>query len=195
MKIGIEGKNLIKKYEGCKLEAYLCPSGIWTIGIGHTSKVTKGMKITETQAEEYFYSDIAYSEKCVNNLKLNLNQNQFDALVSFTFNCGAGSLATLTKNRTLAQIAEALTLYVKDSKGRTLQGLVNRRKDEKALFLKNNNRYRVNATVLNVREQPNTSCKIIGYLTKGCIVTIQPVNKDWAKYSNGYISMNYLVKL
>lgn len=135
MNISQNGIDLIKKHEGCHLTAYLCPSGKWTIGYGHTSKVKKGMQITQEQAEEYLRKDYESSEKAVNALGRNLNQNQFDALVSFTFNCGAGNLKTLCHNRKLNVIAEKILLYNKGG-GKVLNGLVKRRKEEQALFLK-----------------------------------------------------------
>ena len=134
MNISQKGIDLIKKYEGLRLEAYLCPAGVWTIGYGHTSGVKKGMKITEWQAEDYLRRDCESSEKAVKALGRNLNQNQFDALVSFTFNCGAGNLKTLCHNRTLGVISEKILLYNKAG-GKVLNGLVKRRKDEQALFL------------------------------------------------------------
>lgn len=135
MNISQTGLELIKKYEGCRLKSYKCPAGVWTIGYGHTAGVKEGQTITQAQAEQYLKEDMVkyegYVEKYVS---LTLNQNQFDALVSFTYNCGAGNLQKLVKNRNHAQIAEALTLYNKAT-GKVLPGLVKRRAEEKALFL------------------------------------------------------------
>lgn len=200
MKSSNNCKKLIAEFEGCRLKAYKCPSGIWTIGIGHTGGVSANMTITQEQADKFFAADISRFEAAVNKLKLNLNQNQFDALVSFTYNAGEGCLATLCKNRTLPQIAEALLLYNKSSSGQVLEGLIRRRKAERALFLTAcssaaSNKYKVIATVLNVRSAPNTSCNIIGYLSKNCTITAVPVGNGWAKYNNGFVSMQYLSKL
>lgn len=134
MNISEKGINLIKKFEGCHLTAYLCPAGKWTIGYGHTAGVKKGMRITQAQAEEYLRQDCKSSERAVNALGRKLNQNQFDALVSFAFNCGVGNLRTLCRNRSMEVIAEKILLYTKAG-GRTLKGLVKRRKEERALFL------------------------------------------------------------
>ena len=135
MKISQNGINLIKKYEGCHLTAYQCPSGIWTIGYGHTVGVKEGMKIAQQQAEELLSQDLQKYEQYVElNCKFTLTQNQFDALVSFTYNCGVGNLKTLIKDRTPEQIADAILLYNKGG-GKVLQGLVKRRKEEQALFL------------------------------------------------------------
>ena len=136
MKINNEGLNLIKSFEGCRLTAYKCPAGVWTIGYGHTAGVKQGMVISQEQAENMLKSDLKQYEKQVtDNVKLELTENQFSALVSFTYNCGVGNLRTLVKNRTLAQIAEALLLYNK-ANGKVLAGLVRRREAERELFLK-----------------------------------------------------------
>ena len=98
MKASGRCKDLIKKYEGCKLEAYKCPAGIWTIGYGHTdSNVTSGTIITQDEADELFNKDILKFEKAVSHMvKTTINQNQFDALVSFAFNLGNGALLNST---------------------------------------------------------------------------------------------------
>lgn len=138
MKISENGINLIKFFEGERLTAYKCSANVWTIGIGHTglvdgAQIHEGMTITSQKSIELLKEDIRYFEDAVNKISLSLNQNQFDALVSFSFNCGVGSLQTLIKNRTLEQIGEALLLYNKAG-GKVLQGLVNRRKKERELF-------------------------------------------------------------
>ena len=97
-KIGQAGLALIKQYEGCRLAAYRCAAGVWTIGYGHTAGVHSGMTITQAQADAYLQQDIAKFAGYVNNpayvpITANLNQNQFDALVSFAFNLGAGNRA------------------------------------------------------------------------------------------------------
>lgn len=137
MKTSVNGLNLIKTFEGCRLTAYKCPAGIWTIGVGHTGGIKQGMTITQAQADEYLRKDVERFEKAVNVYvtKLGLNQNQFDALVSFTFNGGEGMLQTLCKNRNAKQIADALLLYNKGG-GKVLPGLVKRREAERALFIK-----------------------------------------------------------
>ena len=135
MKISKKGIDLIKKFEGCSLVAYKCPSGIWTIGYGHTGGVEKGQKITQKEADSYFINDIKRFELYVeDNVKIKLNQNQFDALVSFTYNCGVANLRKLTNNRNTAAIAAAIPLYNK-SNGKTLEGLKKRRQEEYELFI------------------------------------------------------------
>lgn len=136
MVTSINGINLIKKFEGCRLTAYRCSAGVLTIGYGHTKGVTEGMTITEQQATDFLKSDLKTSENAVNKYSAySFNQNQFDALVSFTFNCGSGNLSKLTAKgtRTPTEISNALLLYNK-ANGKKLAGLVKRRQAEKVLF-------------------------------------------------------------
>lgn len=138
MKTSQRGINLIKEFEGLRLTAYKCPAGVYTIGYGHTRGVKRGMKITEEEASAYLTSDLRNSEKAVEryNSIYHWNQNEFDALVSFTFNCGASNLRALLRNgrRNRSQIAATLPLYRKAG-GKVLKGLERRRATEKALFL------------------------------------------------------------
>lgn len=136
MKISSNGLGLIKQFEGCRLKAYKCVNTekYYTIGYGHYgADVSSNMTITQAQADAFLVADIAKFESHVNATGLMLNQNQFDALVSFTYNCGQGNLKKLIANRTLSQIADAMLLYNK-SGGKVLPGLVNRRKAEQTLF-------------------------------------------------------------
>ena len=138
MKTSQRGINLIKQFEGVRLTAYKCPAGVYTIGYGHTRGVTRGMKITEEEASAYLTADLLNSEKAVERYDsvYHWSQNEFDALVSFTFNCGATNLRALLRNgrRNRSQIAETLPLYRKAG-GKVLKGLERRRAAEKALFL------------------------------------------------------------
>lgn len=137
MKISENGLSLIKRYEGCRLTAYRCPAGVLTIGYGHTSGVTEGMVITQRQADDYLQVDVAWAEEAVNKYydTYKWNQNQFDALVSFTFNCGAGNLKTLLRDgcRTIAEISEKIPAY-NQANGEVLPGLVRRRAEERVIF-------------------------------------------------------------
>lgn len=135
MKISEAGLNLIKQFEGCYLTAYKDPVGIPTIGYGHTKGVKLGQKITQAQADTYLRQDVASAEKAVSKYKYNYNINQFSALVSFTYNCGAGNLKQITNNgsRTLEQISARLPNYNKAG-GKVLTGLIRRRAAEKKLF-------------------------------------------------------------
>ncbi|MCM3176235.1 lysozyme [Paenibacillus sp. MER 99-2] len=143
-KISEEGISFIKKHEGVRLTAYkpVKAERFYTIGYGHYgSDVTPNMVITLKQAENILLSDLRKFENFVNNpsyvpMTEILNQNQFDALVSFAFNTGQGNLKKLCgNNRTLKDISEAILLYVNGASG-VLQGLVTRRKAERELFLK-----------------------------------------------------------
>lgn len=137
MKISKKGLDLIKSFETCQLTAYKAvPSEkYYTIGWGHNgADVKAGMVISSAQAEAYLAVDIARFEKAVNDTGLQLNQNQFDSLTSFVYNCGIKNLKNLINNRTLPQIADAMLLYNK-SGGKVLNGLVRRRNAERALFL------------------------------------------------------------
>ena len=141
MKISNKGKDLIKKYEGCKLEAYKCPAGIWTIGYGHTDgNVTSGTIISQEQADKLFNQDIKKFEKGVGQMvKVLVNQNQFDALVSFSFNLGLGALqnSTLLKKLNTKDYQGAANEFDRwvYGGGKKLEGLVRRRREEKELFL------------------------------------------------------------
>ena len=137
MEINNAGLQLIKTFEGCVLHAYkpVQEERYYTIGYGHYgADVQPNATITQAQADNLLKADLKKYEHEVNTLGLNFNENQFSALVSFCYNCGAGALRTLTNNRNNAQIAEALLLYVNGANGR-LEGLVRRREAEKKLFL------------------------------------------------------------
>lgn len=137
LSISNTGLALIKKFEGCRLTSYQDSVGVWTIGYGHTSNVKKGQTITLSQAEVFLKADCAAAEKAVNSYagKYHWNQNQFDALVSFTFNCGSGNLKTLLNNgnRSIAEISAKIPAYHKAGT-QVLQGLIKRRAAEKELF-------------------------------------------------------------
>lgn len=137
MKISSKGVSLIKQFEGCRLKAYKCPAGVWTIGYGHTAGVKCGDIITQETADAYLRDDLRTYENAVRKYDsiYHFNQNQFDALVSFTYNCGAGNLKNLTQSgkRTIAQISAKILLYNK-SGGVVLPGLQRRRAAEKSIF-------------------------------------------------------------
>lgn len=139
MKTSNAGLDLIKKYEGCRLTAYKCPAGVWTIGYGHTNGVKKGQKISRKQAENFLREDIGKFENGVKKaVSVRLTQNQFDALVSFTYNVGLGAFKTSTLRRKLnaGDYAGASKEFLKWNKagGVVLDGLKRRRNAEKALF-------------------------------------------------------------
>ena len=140
------GINLISSFEGCELKAYLCPTKVWTIGFGTTVypngvKVKKGDSCTLEQAKQFKAHDLKRFEKTVNDLvKVPLTQNQFDALVSLTYNIGTGAFekSTLLKKLNTGDYqgaADQFTVWNKCG-GKVLQGLVNRRAKEKEVFLR-----------------------------------------------------------
>ena len=142
MNISERGLNLIKSYEGCRLTAYKCPSNKWTIGWGHTNGVHQGMVITQAQADQFLFEDVQRFVNAVNQyqVRFNFNQNEYDALVSFTYNCGEGSLAAVMSCcNTKKEIAEECKLYNKSSAGQILAGLVRRREEEYKLFMSESN--------------------------------------------------------
>lgn len=137
MKTSQKGIDLIKQFEGCRLNAYKAvpTEKCYTIGYGHYgSDVAPNMTITQAQADAYLAQDLERNEKSVNTTGLKLNQNQFDALVSFTYNCGAGNLKKLVTGRDLDQIADAILSYNKAG-GQVLAGLIRRRQAEHDLFV------------------------------------------------------------
>lgn len=133
MKTSQKGIDLIKSFEGCKLTAYQDTVHVWTIGYGHTGGVKSGQKITKAQAEDFLKADLAKFEKAVDALKMDFNQNQFDALVSFAYNCGTGNLNKLCKGRTKDEIGLKMLSYNKAG-GKVLAGLTWRRRAENKLY-------------------------------------------------------------
>lgn len=141
MNISNKGINLIKQFEGLELKAYKDSVGVLTIGYGSTGPhVTVGMTITESQAETLLKKDLSRFEKGVDDLvTVPLNQNQFDALVSFSFNLGLGNLKSSTLLRKLNSLdyigaANEIPRWDKAG-GKVLKGLTRRRLAEKELFL------------------------------------------------------------
>lgn len=135
--ISNKGISLLKSFEGCSLVAFWDVNG-YAIGYGHHGDIKEGDTITQAEADDILRRDLADRyEPSVNNYDsvYNFNQNEFDALVSFCYNCGAGNLRKLLKNgqATRAQIRESLPKYNKAG-GKVLNGLVKRRNAELALF-------------------------------------------------------------
>lgn len=143
MKISPYGVQFIKNFEGLRLEAYKCQSGVWTVGYGITgSDIGPNTKITKTEADRLFSDVLQYFEQGVRErLKVQVNQNEFDALVSFAYNVGlsAFSSSTLLKllngNATREIVASEFSRWTKDGHGNPLEGLKIRRTKEKELFL------------------------------------------------------------
>tara|TARA_B110000211_G_scaffold84129_1_gene98526 strand:- start:15658 stop:16101 length:444 start_codon:yes stop_codon:yes gene_type:complete len=134
-----EGASLIKKFEGCKLEAYQCAAGVWTIGYGHTKEVSEGDVISQFEAEDLLTYDLQEFEGYVlDYVSVPMKQNEFDALVSWTFNLGSGNLrsSTLLKKLNDHKYKEVPTEIRRWNKaaGKVLDGLVRRREAESLLF-------------------------------------------------------------
>lgn len=141
MTVSDRGVELIAKYEGCRLEAYKCPAGVWTIGYGHTAGVTQGQTLPSQEAAKALLKEDlkkygGYVNSCVKKglITFPLNQNRFDALTSFCYNCGNGNLQKLVSGRDAATVADKLLAYNKGG-GKVLAGLIRRREEERALFM------------------------------------------------------------
>lgn len=141
--INYEGLQKLKGFEcvGGKpdLVAYKCPAGVWTIGFGHTGDVTPGQTITATQAEQLLRKDLAWAERAVElGVTVPLTDNQFAALVCFTFNVGEGAFkkSTLLKKLNKGDYESVPKELLKWNKagGRVLKGLTTRRIQEGSLF-------------------------------------------------------------
>lgn len=139
MKISAEGLSLIKKFEGCELEAYQCSAGVWTIGYGHTKDIEEGMTITKEQAEEMLVDELHEYESYVNEyVTVELEQNQFDALVSWVYNLGPNNLKASTMLKVLnsgdfSGVPAQIKRWNKAG-GKVLEGLIRRREAEALLF-------------------------------------------------------------
>ncbi len=130
---------LVKKFEGCKLKAYLCPAGVATIGFGTTHNVKMGDTCTQEQADQWLKADLNATERTINEfVTVKINQNQRDALASFIYNLGAGAFKNSTLCRKLNsgdyQGASAEFMRWIYAGGKPLDGLVKRRTAERALF-------------------------------------------------------------
>ena len=142
MNIGQKGIDLIKHFEGCELNAYKCPAGVWTIGYGHIKGVSEGMSITQEQAEQMLLDELKEYENYINELvTVSLSQNQFDALVSWVYNLGPANLQSSTLLKVLnsgdySGVPAQIERWNKAG-GKVLEGLIRRREAESALFCEN----------------------------------------------------------
>ncbi|ENL4358552.1 lysozyme [Salmonella enterica] len=140
MKASDNGRAFIRAREGVKLAAYQDGGGVWTIGYGHTRGVKRGQVINHEQADEFLDSDLRQVESCISErVTVALNQNQFDALVSFVFNVGRQAFSDSTLLKKLNEgnyraAADQFTRWVYDN-DKFVQGLYNRRVAERDLFL------------------------------------------------------------
>jgi lysozyme len=147
-KLSKKGFDLIKEFEGLELKAYLCPANVLTVGYGHVVRRGEpyklGSLITKDEAEKLLLFDSAWAQDAVNRfVSVPITQQQFDALVSFTFNLGQttfrnSTLLKLLNNRKFSACADFLLKYV-FADGKKLRGLVRRRNAERNLFLSKEN--------------------------------------------------------
>lgn len=140
MKISQAGIDLIKSFEGCRLSAYLDSVNVPTIGYGSTEGVSMGDTITQDEAESLLREDLIRFEACVNDyVTVDIDQNEYDALVSFAFNLGCGALKTSSLLRLLnagnKEAAAQQFLRWDKAGGKVLAGLTRRRKAESERFL------------------------------------------------------------
>lgn len=219
MKVSKNCFDLIKKYEGCDLDAYICPAGVLTIGWGTTNAdksitgvtITKNTHITQEQADKWL-------EKSVNekyaplvekyNKKYNFNQNQFDALVSFVYNIGSIDQLTANGTRTIEEISSKIPAYNKAG-GCVLKGLERRRNEEKALFDKiptntkkvaKKPKYKQMRVIakngLNCRKKGNEKAEIIKVFTYNTKLDIIQYGETWCKVkcgnTTGYCATRWL---
>lgn len=152
MQTSEQGIKMIIAFEGIEEKAYKCPSGVWTIGVGHTGEVddrpiNAGMHITQEKAMQLLRQDLAHFEEYINAepYAKKLQQHQFDALVSFVFNVGRAAFHSSTMRRKLCSgadndsVAAEFGRWIYGKKG-MLPGLVRRRKIEAEMFLGTNSK-------------------------------------------------------
>ncbi|HEY6847864.1 MAG TPA: lysozyme [Terracidiphilus sp.] len=134
------GLSLTEQFEGCELSAYQDQVGVWTIGYGHTGPdVTPGLSITLDQAQALLAQDVAGASACVNKvITVQLTQDEFDALVDFVFNLGAGAFtgSTLVRDLNAGDFTAAAAQFDlwDHAGGAVVAGLLRRRQAEAALF-------------------------------------------------------------
>ena len=139
MKASDKAYALIRRFEGKSKKSYQDSAGVWTIGYGHTGGVVKGQTISDDEVERLLAEDVAVAENAVNAQNLNLTQDQFDALVDFVFNLGAGNFQKSTLLKKLKADPNDPTIYDEFLRwvyagGVKLLGLVRRRTDEANLY-------------------------------------------------------------
>lgn len=176
MKFGKKGLDLIKSFEGFQARGYRCPAHVWTIGYGHTGlvhgkRINSDMAITRKVGEELLLEDVSSAVATVNKrVTVKLNQNEFDALVSFVFNVGGGNFAgsTLLRKLNVGDKKGAANAFLAWNKGggRVLAGLTRRRQAERKLFClpvaekKIIKKYTYNKFVLDLRKLSHLSSSV-----------------------------------
>ena len=139
LQISQEGLALIKKFEGCELEAYKCPAGVWTIGYGHTKDVKEGDKINKDEADYLLQEEMIEYESYIDDMvEVDLNQSQYDSLCAWVYNLGPSNLGSSTMLKVLnegkyAEVPQQIKRWNK-ANGEVLTGLIRRREAEALLF-------------------------------------------------------------
>jgi len=139
MQISQEGLALIKKFEGCELEAYKCPAGVWTIGYGHTKDVKEGDKINKDEANYLLQEEMIEFESYIDDMvEVELNQSQYDALCAWVYNLGPSNLGSSELLKVLnegkyEEVPQQIKRWNK-ANGEVLTGLIRRREAEALLF-------------------------------------------------------------
>lgn len=191
--------ELIKSYESLRLEAYKCPAGKWSIGYGHTSNVKENDICTFLEAENYLHDDVKKIMKQMDNSiakkGLVFSDCEYNALLSFTYNCGIGNFNKLVKDRTNAEIGQAILLYNK-ANGVALRGLTKRRQSEHELYFSEKRKksrtlrigYRVKDNY-RIRKTPSLTANVIAYTdsTKKMYYDVKEVDGDFVLTDKGYI--------
>lgn len=137
-----EAASFIEQFEGRRLTSYLCPAGVWTIGVGHTGGVTEGQTCTDEEADAWLLDDIEAAQKALAPyVNVRVTRGQFVALVSLAFNVGASYVTRkcpkLMRALNACEFEEAAKQFldIVKANGVVLPGLVKRRRAESALFL------------------------------------------------------------
>ena len=141
MKVSQECIDLVKFFEGFEPKAYLCPANVWTIGYGRTKNVKEGDELTELQAERDLLEELdEFAEQVLNTVKISLDQNELDALTSWTYNLGVGNLQSSTLLKKLnsgdKNSVPSEMLRWNKAAGKVLAGLTRRREAEAKLWAK-----------------------------------------------------------
>ena len=141
MKVSQECVNLVKFFEGFEAKAYLCPANVWTIGYGRTRNVKEGDMINELQAERDLLEELEeFGHQVLNTVQVPLEQNEFDALTSWTYNLGVGNLQSSTLLKKLnsgdKNSVPSEMLRWNKAAGKVLAGLTRRREAEAKLWEK-----------------------------------------------------------
>ena len=181
------GLTKIKLYEGLRLKAYADGGGVWTIGYGHTSDVSQGDTCTEEEATAFLREDVATAERFVDKkVDVDLTDNQFAALVSFTYNVGTGNFlkSTLLKKLNASEFTAVPKEFMKwthDHRGNVEAGLVTRRASEAAMFV--HGTFASSASVMAI-PAPST----VGKLQKiGSAITAVSISPDIVAKATGQV--------